>query len=100
MDVVNNNKDAERFELTVDGQTAFSTYRERDNRISFLHTEVPEALRGGGVGGRLARAGLDYARAHKLEVVPHCPFIASYIKSHPEYADLVHTWPSPGAADA
>jgi predicted GNAT family acetyltransferase len=88
-----NNRDAERFETTVDGLVAFSQYKQRGKRIYFTHTEVPEALRGRGVGGELARTGLDYARSYGLEVIPHCPFIASYIKSHPEYMDLVRKWP-------
>jgi predicted GNAT family acetyltransferase len=43
-----------------------------------------------GLGGRLARAALDDARARRLVVVPYCPFIAAYIERHlDEYGDLV-----------
>jgi len=37
----------------------------------------------------LARGALDSARERGLAVVPSCPFVASYITKHPEYADLV-----------
>jgi predicted GNAT family acetyltransferase len=83
------NTNEQRFELVVDGHTAFSTYRLAGNRIYFLHTEVPNELRGRGVGSVLARGVLDIARERGLKVIPLCPFIAAYIRSHHEYLDLV-----------
>ena len=65
------------------------TYNQQGDTIYFIHTEVPPALEGKGVGGELAKAGLDYARANNLKVVARCPFVASYVKRHPEYGDLV-----------
>ncbi|HEX7775877.1 MAG TPA: GNAT family N-acetyltransferase, partial [Parvibaculum sp.] len=52
-------------------------------------TVVPEELGGKGVGSRLAKGALDAVRAEGLKVVPQCPFIAAYIKKHPEYQPLV-----------
>jgi predicted GNAT family acetyltransferase len=83
------NAAASRFELVVDGHVAFAEYRLAPHRIVFTHTEVPGALRGRGVGTALARGALDAARDRGLAVVPMCPFIAAYIRSHPEYRDLV-----------
>ena len=83
------NPDAGRFELTVDGWTAFSEYHMLGRAIVFTHTEVPEELQGQGVGSALARGVLAIARERGQEVVPLCPFIADYIRSHPEYLDLV-----------
>ena len=57
--------------------------------IIYTHTEVPDALEGRGIGSKLARTVLDYARAAHLAVVPSCPFIRAYIARHPEYQDLV-----------
>jgi predicted GNAT family acetyltransferase len=79
-----------RFEADLHGQTAFVEYRRRGNRIYLSHTEVPPAFEGRGIGSALAKYALDYARSKSLEVVPSCPFIAAYIRSHPVYADLVH----------
>ena len=50
---------------------------------------MPEQLEGRGIASKLAKTALDYSRAEGLTVVPLCPFIASYIERHPEYADLV-----------
>ncbi|MGH2512613.1 MAG: GNAT family N-acetyltransferase [Candidatus Limnocylindrales bacterium] len=79
-----------RFEILTDGRLAGSArYRLEDGRITFIHTEVDPALAGQGLGSRLARHVLDDARARQLDVVPMCPFIAGYIRSHPAYQDLV-----------
>ncbi|HEY5270586.1 MAG TPA: GNAT family N-acetyltransferase [Anaerolineales bacterium] len=80
---------AGRFEVEKDGHLAVLEYQLADGKIIFTHTGVPEALGGEGLGSLLARAGLDYARAKSLTVVPLCSFIAGYIQKHPEYQDLV-----------
>ena len=68
---------------------AYAAYLLHDREIVFTHTEVPPSLEGRGVGSRLARAALDDARRRGLAVVPRCPFIAAFIRRHPEYRDLV-----------
>ncbi len=88
MDVVNNEQKS-RFEVEIDGEVAVADYTQSGDRIEFTHTKVPESLEGQGVGSALAREGLDYARREGLDVVPTCPFVASYIDRHPEYQDLV-----------
>jgi uncharacterized protein len=81
----------QRFELTVGGHTAFSEYARRDGVVVFVHTEVPEALGGKGVGTALARGALDMVRARGERIVIRCPFIAAFVHKHPEYQDLVIT---------
>ena len=83
------NPDAHRFEATVEGQTAELTYRRSGDEIVFTHTGVPTALEGRGIGSALAKAGLEYAKAENLTVVPLCSFIRSYIERKPEYQPLV-----------
>ena len=56
---------------------------------NLYHSEVPPQLRGRGIGGELTRRTLDYLGEHQIRVVPSCSFIASYIATHPKYADLV-----------
>ncbi len=86
---VKDNAAQRRFEITVEGVTAFAEYVRKPGVITFTHTVVPEALGGKGVGSRLAKGALDQVRAEGLKVVPQCPFIAAYIKKHPEYQPLV-----------
>ena len=87
-DDVRDNTERHRFELDLDGHTAFSTYRREGSLLTILHTEVPAALNGRGIGSTLVRGLLDIARAQGLKVKPLCPFVASYMDKHPEYADL------------
>jgi len=88
--VVENNEAAKQFESQVDGHVAFLQYHYSKGSIVFTHTEVPSVLEGRGLGGKLARAALDYAKTHQLTVIPLCPFVASYIRKHTEYQSLVH----------
>lgn len=83
------NDKTHRFELTLDGETAFTEYVVHDGALVLPHTVVPPAFEGKGVGSLLARTALGYARDHGLKVKPLCPFIAGYIKKHPEWQDLV-----------
>jgi uncharacterized protein len=85
------NPERHRYEARVDGQVAgFAAYRPRPDAVVFTHTEVDDAYEGKGVGSALAKGALDDVRARGLAVVPQCPFIAAYIKRHPdEYGDLV-----------
>lgn len=87
--VVTENPEMSRFEITVGGQTAFVEYRRKADRINLVHTIVPPALEGKGIGSALAKHSLEFARKNSLRVIPSCPFIAAYIESHPQYADLV-----------
>ena len=86
---VRDNAAAGRYEARVGGQLAVITYRRSGERITFIHTGVPAALEGQGIAGKMAHVALEEARAAGLAVVPRCPFIAAYIRRHPEYADLV-----------
>jgi uncharacterized protein len=87
--IVTQNEASHRFEITLDGRTAFLEYHRGRDFLSLVHTEVPAELEGHGIGGRLAKAGLEFARKENLKVVPSCPFVAAYIRRHPEYLELV-----------
>lgn len=89
MTEVTDNTALGRYQMVVDGVTAFVTYTRHGDRLTLVHTEVPQALGGRGVGSSLATAVLEDARNCELGVVAECEFIAAFIKRHPEFADLV-----------
>ena len=75
-----------RFEIHVGGQVAgFARYRLAPGKIVFIHTEVDPVYEGKGLGSTLAAGALDAARERSLEIDAQCPFIAAYLKRHPEY---------------
>ncbi len=87
---VKNNHSKNRFEASLDGKTALIKYRkEADGTLNLFHTEVPDEFEGRGVGGQLVKAALDQIKADNLKIIPSCPFVAAYVKRHPEYHDLV-----------
>ena len=79
----------DRFTIDVDGTEAELVYELQPGRLVLLHTEVPEALEGQGIGGRLVRAAAERAAAEGLTVVPRCPFARGWLERHPDVAATV-----------
>lgn len=86
---VTKNEAKKRFETAVNDKTAYLEYIPAGTNIVLSHTEVPEGLEGQGIGGRLVKQVLEQAKAANQKIIITCPFVASYIKRHPEYLDLV-----------
>lgn len=86
---VRDNEAERRFELDVDGTTAFAQYRIEGERIVLTHTEVPEQLSGRGVASRLAQGTFEILRRTRRKAMTECTFMASYAAKHPDIADLV-----------
>lgn len=86
---VHDNTRDHRFELDMDGTTAFISYSVSGNIVTLVHTEVPESLAGQGVGSKLVRGTLELLRSRGVRVVPECPFVAAYIRKHREFGDLI-----------
>ena len=78
------NRADRRFEIRMGDHVAFLKYERRPDAMVLIHTEVPTALEGRGVGSALVRAGLDAARAEGLRVIALCPFVKQYLKRHPD----------------
>lgn len=87
-DVIHNEAD-HRYELVVDGQTAKAVYARRGDVVTFVHTEVPPALEGQGIGSRLIKGALDDVRRRGERVIADCSFVAAYLERHPDEQDLI-----------
>jgi predicted GNAT family acetyltransferase len=86
---VTDNKDRSRYELVVDGHTAFAAYEIDGGIITFTHTIVPEVLQGQGIAGRLISSALADVRARGMKLIPQCSFVRAYLDKHPEEKDLL-----------
>ena len=73
-----------RFELSINGETAFLVYERTGQTLTLIHTEVPTALRGHHLGEALVEAALKTARSEGLRVVAMCPFVKAYMRKHPQ----------------
>ncbi len=89
MDEVIDNVRRHRFEVAVDGEVAFISYKIEGDRLILVHTEVPKALSGRGVGTTLVRSALNEARQRGQRIVPECEFVSAFIQRNPEFKDLV-----------
>ncbi len=78
-----------RFEIEVDGVTAFAEYKRAGDRLVLTHTVVPEQLSGRGVGSQLARGVFENLRSTNRRAVTECTFMAAYVDKHPDLSGLV-----------
>ena len=85
---VTHNKEENRFEVWIENQLSKLDYMLNGNTIVMMHVGVYPEHRGQGVAGRLTRIALEYARRESLRVVPMCSYVAAYIRSHTQYAEL------------
>ena len=87
---VRDNADELRYEIEEDGEVLGTIrYTRGDGVITLVHTEVDPNAEGEGVGSALVQGALEDIRARGLKVRPLCPFVAAYIRRHPEYEEIV-----------
>lgn len=79
-----------RFEIVQDGQTSYLEF-ETDGHgwMTIWHTEVPQALRGRGIGAELVTSAFQYAQENSLRVDVICPVAKNFVAKHPEFRALI-----------
>jgi predicted GNAT family acetyltransferase len=86
-----------RYEIR-DGETlaGFTQYRLPDEEhVDFVHTEVDEAYNGRGLASGVVGYALADVRAAGKRIIPHCPYVAAWIKRHTGEYDDITDWPQP-----
>ena len=87
---VTRNDERSRYELDVDGKVAgILVYRDGGDVLTMVHTEIGEEWEGQGLGSTLVEGALADVRRRGLRIRPVCPFVAAYVKRHPEVQELV-----------
>ena len=71
-DVIDNEAE-HRFEVTIDGHRGELTYELEGDRITLIHTGVPEELEGHGLAGQLVQAAVDRATPRAAHDHPDLP---------------------------
>jgi len=83
------NEAEKRFEVWIDGYLSKLEYIQDGKNFVITHVGVYPELRGQGIAGRITQAGLEYAKANSLRVIPMCSYAATYIRKNPQYAELM-----------
>lgn len=83
------NAENKRYEMHVENYMAKIDYIRVKEKIYLTHTEVPIALEGKGIGSQIVLKALKDIKEKDLTLIPLCPFVATYIKNHPEWKTLV-----------
>lgn len=84
------NVEKSQYEFHVENYLPKIEYIKTNNgEIYLTHTEEPVALEGRGIGSQLAEKVLADIEKKGLRLIPLCPFIAGYIKKHPDWRRIV-----------
>lgn len=88
--------DEHRYEIRDDDQLiGLTQYRLPDDvHVDFVHTEVDDAYGGQGLASKLVAFALADVREQGKRIVPHCPYVAAWIKKHPGQYDDLTDWPA------
>lgn len=71
-------------------ETAEMTYSRTSARLIIIdHTEVPDSLRGKGVGQALAAFAIEEARKGGWKIIPLCPFFKAQVARNPDWQDVM-----------
>lgn len=78
------------FFIEEDGERlAELSYTRKDNGILNLdHTETNPKMTGKGLGSKLVKHAVDFAREKNLKVDPICGYAAKMFERHEEYQDI------------
>lgn len=82
---ITDNKERSRFEVKINDEWAYLEYNYFHGDLVLSHTFVPVVARGQGISTALSTYALNLAKEKKLKVIVYCPFVKSFLKTHPEY---------------
>lgn len=84
------NREAGRYEYRIGNLRPHIEYKvNREGDIFLTHTDIPQELRGRGVGSRLVEDTLRDIDRKNMKVIPLCGFVAGYMKKKPGWMRLL-----------
>ncbi|GJM67974.1 N-acetyltransferase [Paenibacillus macerans] len=92
MHIVDHDTANKRFLIRDNGGiAALMTYVISSPELYIIdHTLVENAYRGQGLGDKLVKAMVEYARENGIKILPLCPFAKGRFERISEYADVFH----------
>lgn len=73
----------------IDGYLAFINFGEVGHQIALVHTEADPKLSGTGAATALVEKTLQWIEENGYSLLPFCPYVAAFIKRHPEWKRIV-----------
>lgn len=89
--IVTQNETDFRFEVQTNDGTAYIDYRWSGSILNLLYIFVPVTFRGKGISSVLIEHVMQYAKEKKVKIKVFCPYIAKYIRMHPEHQGLLNS---------
>jgi predicted GNAT family acetyltransferase len=83
-----------RYEIR-DGEKliGLTQYRLPDDlHVDFVHTEVDDEYEGQGLASKLVAFALADVREQDKRIIPHCPYVARWIRKHAGEYDDITDW--------
>lgn len=87
--MIEHDRPSHRFVLEHQGHLAYLAYQRDGSLMTITTTQVPAAIAGQGVAGRLNEAALLFARSAGLKVAATCSYSQSWLRRHRQYQDLL-----------
>lgn len=81
---IKNNKNANRFEYSSDGYTAYIEYIARENHLVIFDVEIPKYLESQGAANELMKHTIDFAKKNKLKLFPMHSLMTKFM-AHNQY---------------
>jgi len=91
MDILHEDGEKGEFYIEQAGErlARLQYFHSRPGEINIYHTEVSDRLSGQGIGKKLVKAAVEYARANKLKIIASCPFASKIIDRTLEFHDVL-----------
>ena len=74
--------DESRFEMVIDGYTAFVEYVVDGKTLDIIHTIVPQPIGGRGIAAKLVEEAYKFADENGLGYSSTCSYAAIWLKRH------------------
>ncbi len=81
---IRHNKEEKKFILKVDGEESKVEYEYKEGKMFLIHSEIPEKLRGKGIGKKLVLKTFEKLNEEGYKAVAVCPYI-KHVKSKDAY---------------
>lgn len=86
---INDNDFLRQFETKVNGKLAKIEYSSQERKVFLTKLVIPDEIADEDFKEEFIKAVLNYIEGKKLRVVPTAPEIASFLRRHKEYKELL-----------